>query len=195
MGLISGVFNILFGSGKNVIRETAEVFVENHEAGAARDADLHRATLEAYAAEFTHLRKGGFDRFMDGLNRLPRPALALGTLALFSAAMIDPIWFSARMRGVALVPEPLWWLLGAIVSFYFGARHQAKGQAFQQEIAATLARTQHVGANIGTLENGALPKAFIPSETENIQKLHPDQEKVDVSGNAALEDWAAQHGR
>ena len=25
-------------------------------------------------------------------------------------------------RGLALVPEPLWWLLGAIVSFYFGAR-------------------------------------------------------------------------
>jgi hypothetical protein len=24
------------------------------------------------------------------------------------------------------VPEPLWWLLGAIVSFYFGARHQSK---------------------------------------------------------------------
>ena len=24
--------------------------------------------------------------------------------------------------GLALVPEPLWWLLGAIVSFYFGAR-------------------------------------------------------------------------
>jgi hypothetical protein len=26
------------------------------------------------------------------------------------------------MQGLGFVPEPLWWLLGAIVSFYFGAR-------------------------------------------------------------------------
>jgi hypothetical protein len=36
--------------------------------------------------------------------------------------MGDPAGFSVRMQGLALVPEPLWWLLGAIVSFYFGAR-------------------------------------------------------------------------
>jgi len=34
------------------------------------------------------------------------------------------------MQGIALVPEPLWWLMGAIVSFYFGARRQAKRQEF-----------------------------------------------------------------
>ena len=64
------------------------------------------------------------------MNRLPRPAMALGTLALFLSAMHDPAWFAARMQALALVPEPLWWLLGAIVSFDFGARHQAKGQEF-----------------------------------------------------------------
>lgn len=63
---------------------------------------------------------------MDGLNRLPRPALALGTLGLFVSAMVAPLWFAERMQGIALVPEPLWWLLGVIVSFYFGARHQVK---------------------------------------------------------------------
>ena len=26
------------------------------------------------------------------------------------------------MVGLEQVPEPLWWLLGAVVSFYFGAR-------------------------------------------------------------------------
>ena len=26
------------------------------------------------------------------------------------------------MQNLNLVPEPLWWLLGAIISFYFGAR-------------------------------------------------------------------------
>ena len=36
--------------------------------------------------------------------------------------MVDPVAFADRMVGLNAVPEPLWWLLGAIVAFYFGAR-------------------------------------------------------------------------
>ena len=87
-----------------------------------------------------------FDRFVDGLNRLPRPMMALGVIGLFAAAMGDPDWFAARMAGIALVPEPLWWLLGAIVSFYFGARHQAKGQEFRRSVAETVSRAAQAGS-------------------------------------------------
>ncbi len=80
------------------------------------------AALDEHGAEFQYLRPGWFDRFVNGLNRLPRPMLALGTLGLFISAMVDPITFAERMIGLGYVPEPLWWLLGAIVSFYFGAR-------------------------------------------------------------------------
>jgi hypothetical protein len=59
--------------------------------------------------------------------------------------MADPAWFSERMRGVALVPDPLWWLMGAIVSFYFGARHQAKGQEFQEKMILSLSRLPESG--------------------------------------------------
>lgn len=150
MGLITGLFDVLFGGGRNVVKDTAEVFRVNAEAEAARGAGLQGAALEQLAAEFTAGR-GWFDRVVDGLNRLPRPALALGTLALLLSAMIDPVWFAARMQGLALVPEPLWWLLGAIVSFYFGARHQAKTQDFQRSIARTLADAPRAAANIETL--------------------------------------------
>ncbi|KFI27395.1 hypothetical protein CDV50_12240 [Haematobacter massiliensis] len=72
------------------------------------------------------LRKPGqlsrYDRVIDGLNRLPRPLLALGTIGLFIHAMMEPEAFARRMTGLAAVPEPLWWLLGAVVSFHFGAR-------------------------------------------------------------------------
>ena len=34
--------------------------------------------------------------------------------------------------------------MGAIVSFYFGARHQAKGQAFQESVARTVAMGGHL---------------------------------------------------
>ena len=63
-----------------------------------------------------------YDRFIDGLNRLPRPCLTIGTFGFFAYAMADPEGFSDRMRGLAAVPDPLWWLLGAVVSFHFGAR-------------------------------------------------------------------------
>ncbi|WP_166415834.1 holin family protein [Cochlodiniinecator piscidefendens] len=153
MGMISGLFNLLFGGGRNVIRETAEVFRENSEASGQRAFELQGETLRQFAQEFAFERRGGFDRFMDGLNRLPRPLMVIGVIGLFVMAMKDPVWFAQRMQGLALVPDPLWWLMGAIVSFYFGARHQAYGQDFQRSIAQTMARVPQVVANTESLQN------------------------------------------
>ena len=151
MGMIGELIGLLFG-GRNVVRETAEVFRENAEAAATRSAGLQGQVLTQYAAEFTPARSGLFDRLIDALNRLPRPAMALGTLGLFVAAMVDPLWFAARMQGIALVPEPLWWLLGVIVTFYFGARQQLKSQDFQREIAATMSRVPTVLDNLRAID-------------------------------------------
>ena len=115
MGLIERLFGAVFGSGRNVIVETAEVFRENAEAAAQRNASVKEQAMQQFAAEFAVPRRGWFDRLMDGLNRLPRPFLAFGTLGLFVVAMVDPVWFASRMQGIALVPDPLWWLMGAIV--------------------------------------------------------------------------------
>lgn len=170
MGLIGNFFGMIFGDGRNAIVETVEVFRENAEKSSARDADFKTATLAQFAAEFAHERKGLFDRFVDALNRLPRPLLAMGTIALFGAAMSDPDWFASRMAGIALVPEPLWWLMGAIVSFYFGARHQVKSQEFQRSVARSVA--------MGT----AVTRATAA-----------DRSGVDVEDNAALAEWQAQN--
>ena len=123
---------------------------------------------------------------MDGLNRLPRPALALGTLGLFLAAMIDPLWFAARMQGIALVPEPLWWLLGVIVSFYFGARHQIKAQDFQREISATMLRAPEVIANLETIRG-------LRDDSPGVADTGSDASLAEAvnrpESNPALEDW------
>ncbi len=169
MGLIEQMFSLVFGSGRNVVRDTVEVFRPNAEAEAQRGHDRYGASLTQFAEEFYAPQRGYFDRVMDALNRVPRPALALGTLGLFVSAMLDPDWFSARMVGLALVPEPLWWLLGAIVSFYFGARHQAKGQEFQRQLVEHMAR----------------PAPDRPSPPDTAA---PEQEPR-ADGNAALEDW------
>lgn len=188
MGLIDRLFGLVFGSG-NVVRETAEVFRENAERSAQRGADLREAAMTQFGAEFAVPRQGRFDRFVDGLNRLPRPALAFGTLGLFVAAMVDPIWFASRMTGIALVPEPLWWLLGAIVSFYFGARHQVKGHAFQRSIAATLARVPSVIEAQGQLVE-------LSDRSPGIAETGPDAtvalSALSPTHNAAVERWRAQ---
>ena len=152
MGIVSHILNFFFGGGRNVIAETAEVFRVNAEADALCDDQFQKAALAQFGAEFAVPRRGVFDRFMDGLNRVPRPAMALGTLGLLVSAMVDPVWFAARMQGIAVVPEPLWWLTGAIVSFYFGARHQAKGQEFQRSIAETLVMLPRVTGALRALE-------------------------------------------
>jgi len=120
MGVMSTILTLggLLGGAKDL----AEVVVVNKTRNAEQEHEEFQAALEQLGKEFGHARQGWFDSFVDGLNRLPRPALALGTLGLFGFAMHDPVAFSVRMQGLALVPDPLWWLLGAIVSFYFGAR-------------------------------------------------------------------------
>ena len=100
----------------------AEVFTPNATKKMQAAHDAYVAALGEYGAEYQYSRDGWFDRFVNGLNRLPRPMLALGTLGLFSYAMIDPDGFARRMIGLNHVPDPLWWLLAAIVGFYFGAR-------------------------------------------------------------------------
>jgi hypothetical protein len=194
MGLIDKLLGALFGSAGNVVKETAEIFRENAEGRAVREAELSYAALAQFAAEFEGQRPGLFDRMIDGLNRLPRPALALGTLGLFVSAMVDPVWFSSRMQGVALVPEPLWWLMGAIVSFYFGARHQAKTQDFQRALTGTLARTTEVTRNLAALR--ALDAGAGESEAGQAD-TGPDAEAtmgtIAPSDNPALDDWRRGH--
>ena len=122
MGLMDrGLAGTVEGIG-DAAEGLSEVFVPNATRAMELAAEIHQATLETAAAEFEHGGDGWFDRMINGLNRVPRPALALGTLGLFVYAMADPAAFAERMIGLNEVPEPLWWLLGAIVSFYFGAR-------------------------------------------------------------------------
>lgn len=174
MGLIGGTMNLLFGAGRNMVAETASAFWENPEARAERDVARQAAALEQFASEFALPKTSVFDKLIDGINRIPRPALALGTIGLFVSAMVDPVWFAARMQGIALVPEPLWWLMGAIVSFYFGARHQAKSQQFQSALAARVVANQRRGA----AEPSASPVSKEPAA---------------APPNPALDDWTS-HG-
>ena len=189
MGLISGLLGVIFGNNRNVIKETAEVFRANAEEDTARLQQLRIEALNQFAREYESKNDSAFNRFMEGLNRVPRPALAHGTLGLFIVAMIDPIWFAARMQGISLVPEPLWWLLGVVVSFYFGARHQIKSQQFQKSIAVSMARTGRVAENLQTLSRLS---ASAPGMADTGGDATLNLIAAESGQNPALEDWHAK---
>lgn len=124
MGLISrllGIGEAAQGVG-GAVESVAEVFTVNKTKAELAVRMQAMASLGQYGAEFANANTGWFNSFINGINRLPRPIMALGTVGLFVFAMANPEDFATRMQGLAYVPDPLWWLLGAVVSFYFGAR-------------------------------------------------------------------------
>ena len=77
--------------------------------------------------------QGRYDRLIDAVNRLPRPVLVYGAVALFLLALIRPDLFDRGMASLDRMPEELWWLIGAILAGHFGAREahhlRARGTA------------------------------------------------------------------
>lgn len=178
MGLMAGLVGLLPAVGR-----TAEVFVANRTERARQEHAEHVAALGQFAAEFQHPSRGFFDRLIDGVNRLPRPVMAIGTMGLFVFAMADPVAFGVRMQGLALVPDPLWWLLGAIVSFYFGARelhHFRSGQPI------SAAEVRGVVQNMAAVREIGEPADPPPDEAVD---------GPDAGGNAALSEWRAANGQ
>ena len=80
-------------------------------------------------------RRAAYDRLLDAVNRLPRPLMVLGSLALVASALVAPDWFAARMEALSDMPEALWWIIGAVLSLHYGARYQDHAQSFQREMA------------------------------------------------------------
>jgi hypothetical protein len=184
MGLIASIFRALFLQGGaarlgrvgvdivGAIRPNATRRMElGHDAFAAAQA--------AYATEAAQVRLGLFDRFVDALNRLPRPLLALATPALFAYAMIDPPGFALRMQSLAEVPEPLWWLLGAVVAFYFGARE-----------------THYLREHRPLVAPGAsLPQTPSPESSPAASEPPSNAAPGPRPTNPALEEWITRHER
>lgn len=187
MGLNGGLLGGL-GSAAEIgraVKGVAEVFRPNATRAMELEHGDFRAALSQHADEFRFGRAGMFDRIVNALNRLPRPFLALGTLGLFVFAMVDPAAFARRMEGLALVPDPLWWLLAAIVSFYFGARELHYARTAPQPRRAQSVRGSHPGAPgqpASGPKDAAAPRGA-PGATAGQGRPRP--------ANAAIADWMA----
>lgn len=168
MGLISRIFSGGVSDAANAVTDVAEVFRPNAEASAQRASDQSTGARGQYAAEFAGPeRKSWFNSLVDGLNRLPRPMMAFGAIGLIVYAMADPVGFTIRMKGLDAVPQELWWLLGAVVSFYFGARELKYARA-------------------------AKPARQIVQEITELRTLEDEPNELTEDDNPALAAWKSE---
>jgi hypothetical protein len=92
-------------------------------------ADIDHAEQMAiyaqFAAEFGHARNA-FDSFVDGANRLVRPLVTYGLIALMVAlvwyGMRDPALLEEFAQAMSAIPTMIWALFVAVFSFWFGGR-------------------------------------------------------------------------
>ena len=193
---MAGFFSRLAGGGasaviesvSNAVTSVTETFRPNAEADSQRRHDSMVAAQSQYAAEFTR-RTNWFDSIIDGINRLPRPILALGTIYLFVLCFYNPVSFSAAMTALQLVPEQLWWIMLAIVGFYFGAR-DLKGR---RDTKVRIEQVKQVTEQIRQIEKLRPPKMVktTPTVLPAGQIMDDDDdedynEKASTSDNPAL---------
>jgi hypothetical protein len=172
MALISIVTGWLAGSGRLAARiDAAEALTKRlQEAGPPPGLPTrHRAN---------------FDRAMDALNRLPRPVMVLGSLALVASALIAPVWFAARMDTLASMPEGLWWLIGAVLSLHWGARYQAHAQDFDRAVVEAVAQAAP-----------SAPEAATPAVASPGTDAAVSLDSLRTGPNAALAEWAGPQAK
>ena len=141
--------NVLKGANKLV--ETVWGSEENE---SLRRAKRRSEAVDQFSKEFRKLEnRTWWDALVDGLNRLPRPVLVVMVLGYFGLAYGDPTEFQVLNTALDGVPDEAWFLLGAIVTFYFGARELDKNRG--KSLTLTKAQFADQQARIHELREGA----------------------------------------
>ena len=188
MSIVSKLFGGGLGQAAKAVSTVASVFRPNAERQAERDDDQHMravnlvASAQAqYAKEF-HKPTNWFDSLINGINRLPRPAMALGVIWLVAYAFINPIRFAAVMQSMDLIPLELWMILSTVVVFYFGGKMIEK----RQQMSVSADQAKHVGQNI---------KDILALEPPKKAKRAPEVGEIDADHDGEQEEKNAPADR
>ena len=122
-----------FSKGVETVGDTV-VNVKKTFTGSKADQDLYAheqfiSGLEGYSKEFTNrANRTWWDSLWDGVNRMPRPLIVVAIFWYFSLSYRNPEEFQVLNLALDTVPERMWWIMSAVVSFYFVAREFQKGR-------------------------------------------------------------------
>jgi uncharacterized protein (TIGR02594 family) len=127
--------------------------------------DRFLAGLNTFSAEFGNREnRTWWDSFWDGFNRMPRPVIVCLVLAYFVMSYIDPTEFQVLNVALDTVPERMWWVLSAIISFFFVAREFQKSR--DKKMALSSSEFNEVQRRIKDLRGGGSEQAAASEQVE-----------------------------
>lgn len=136
---LASLLGFVTGGGIKAITDPAmdliETFVPNAEEDAKRIVAQDTQLMRQYTAEFRRLENRTlWDSFVDGLNRIIRPAMTIGFVGfVLVLPPISPPLFAEIVTSYELVPDFFWAIVMTIVAFYFGKRTIEKVQLKRME--------------------------------------------------------------
>lgn len=178
-GIAKGVSGVI-DSGAGLAR----VFVGDK---GQRDQGYHdesMASRNQFATEFQVTNRTWFDSLIDGLNRLPRPAMVAMILAYINLSWVDPIQFNIVNQGLDLVPDRMWDIVLLIVSFYFVAREIQKSR--EKKLALSKADFDEHMRRVKELRDLKAPADTRIGEAEFQAEV---KDATKPMSNAAIEEW------
>ena len=107
--------SIIAGPLINGINSLGKTFFGSKEERDRQSQEQFMSVQNSYQAEQSAPEKQNwFNILVDGFNRLQRPAMTSGVIALFVWAAVDPASFIITMQALTTVPEMLWYILTEI---------------------------------------------------------------------------------
>lgn len=145
-----------------------------------QEANRHTETIAPYnefSAEFRQLTKRTWwDSFIDGLNRLPRPTIVSLVIGYFLTSWMDPEQFAVINAGLATVPSPMWYVLSAIIGFYFAARELHK---FRTEGRSTFESAVRSAKELAELKANSVHDSVQKNVPELAHKADAIRQKIE----------------
>lgn len=115
--------SIIAGPLINGLDKLGKTFFGSKEQRDRQSQEQFMSVQSSYQAEQAAPEKQNwFNILVDGFNRLQRPAMTSGVIALFIWAAVDPATFTITMQALTIVPEMLWYILASVIAFWFSGR-------------------------------------------------------------------------
>ena len=136
----SGIANIMDKKNERIKIQSGDV--------AQNATELHEETMSILNAHVEELKVTG--GWIDTMGRLPRPTIALLTIAYLVYFVFNPVKGMAIAQAMASIPDSMWYIIMGVFGFYFTFHtveriNDSRKTLSKEEYNNILARVQDVG--------------------------------------------------
>jgi hypothetical protein len=186
MGILSGLnpISAVVDSVSGAVQGVGKVFFGSREERDQQASDEIRSVQAGYQAEFlAPEKKGIFNQFVDGANRLVRPFFTFGIVMLFAWCVYDPAQFAISMQALRLIPDNLWYVMFAIITFWFGSRTLIDHAVAKASVSGPTEQ------QVAEVLNSQKQLQELRASTEQDKYAATLKDKPPVSDNPVIQNW------